>query len=502
MQDPSAKRIYWLTGVAGTGKTTIAQSVAAMAEKHQCLAATFFFSRTADSAERRRAAAVVPTLAYQLAYRHETLREALCLAISSDRDVHERVIASQTKTLLSDALANIKHVFPLPLLVVLDALDECDKENGREGGDLIPIILRSLQALPFSVKIFVTSRPEASIVNMFGQSTLREATFVLALHRDIEQEIVQSDIERYLRHELNKLADERDIPLPFPSDEDFKVLVDRAGALFIYVRTMVMYIASDVGDPVEQLANVLSPGSSTGPDQFSDLDVLYAQMLTKASEANGRGVTARQQFRDVLATIVLLHENIPVAALAILAGVREQDCKKILRCLSSLLLYEHGTQEPVRLVHPSFPDFIIDSARCIDVDYVVQPAQYYGRLALRCLQVMNGALRKNICNIEDPSLCNSEVLGLDQRLHNTVSDELRYAVRFWHRHLMEHLSMSIGMTTVLQSLDQFCSQHLLHWLELLSLLHQVPIAQRGLSSLLGSFQVRCLFVRFGVPDRS
>jgi Mrp family chromosome partitioning ATPase len=48
MADPSGKPVYWLTGVAGTGKTTIAQSVAMMADakERRCLFGSFFFSRT------------------------------------------------------------------------------------------------------------------------------------------------------------------------------------------------------------------------------------------------------------------------------------------------------------------------------------------------------------------------------------------------------------------------------------------------------------------------
>jgi hypothetical protein len=129
MADPSAKLVYWLTGVAGTGKTTIAESVAYMAADQKCLAATFFFSRTSGSAERRRAAAVIPTVACQLAYRHRMFYDSICDAISTDRDVCERQVALQAKTLLADALGSSTRSLPLPLLIVLDALDECDKEN-------------------------------------------------------------------------------------------------------------------------------------------------------------------------------------------------------------------------------------------------------------------------------------------------------------------------------------------------------------------------------------
>jgi hypothetical protein len=435
MKDPSAKLVYWLTGVAGTGKTTIAQSVAHMAEERGCLAATFFFSRTAGSAERRRAAAVIPTLIYQLAYRHEMFRDCICRAVSSDRDISGSLVVKQAKTFFSDALQSSALPLPLPLVIVLDALDECDKENGREGGDLIPVLLHSLDKLPFSVKIFITSRPEPSIKNMFGRANIHKSTIERALHRDIEQGIVREDIGRYFRHELDKLAEDRAVPLPFPSDVDFRKLVDRAGNLFIYVRTIVMYVSSQVEDPVDRLADVLRADVDGASEQFADLDALYRQILTCALDGIGHNATAQRQLRDVLASLVLIQESLPVTALSALAGVEERQCKKVLRFLSSVLLYDHVSHEPVRLMHPSFPDFLISGSRCTDARYFVNGAEYHSVLALRCLQIMTADLRRDICDIRDPSISNANVPDLNQRLDDNTSVQLRYACKYWHVHV-------------------------------------------------------------------
>jgi hypothetical protein len=486
MTDPSAKLVYWLTGVAGTGKTTIAESVAYMAADRKCLAATFFFSRTGGSAERRRAVAVIPTIAYQLVRRHKMLRDCICGAISTDRDVCELQVAMQAKTLLADALGGSRRALPLPLVIVLDALDECDKENGREGGDLIPVLLHSLEKLPFCIKLFVTSRPESSIKNVFSRADIRGLTVGLALHRDIEQSVVREDIGRYLRHELDKLAHERSVPRPFPSDTDFQTLVDRAGNLFIYVRTIVMYVSSEVEDPIDQLADVLRADADRASEQFTDLDALYTQILSKALDNIGRSAAAQRQLHDVLASLVLVQENLPVAALAVMAGIEERQCKKILRCLSSVLLYEHTTHEPVRLIHPSFPDFLTHEGRCTDIRYFVSGPDYHSMLALRCLQIMNVDLRRDICDLRDPFVPNSEVPDLNQRLNSNASAQLRYACKYWHVHVQ---SAGCFNPKLAAALDVFCTKHLLHWLELLSLMTEVPVALHDLPSLLMFLEV-------------
>jgi hypothetical protein len=483
MADPSAKLVYWLTGVAGTGKTTIAQSVAHMAAEQGCLAATFFFSRTAGSAERRRAAAVIPTLIYQLAYRHEMFRECICRAVSSDRDICERLVATQAKTLFAEALQSSNQRLPLPLVIVLDALDECDKENGLEGGDLIPVLLHSLDKLPFSVKIFITSRLEPSINNMFGRADIHESTVG---RRDIEQGIVREDIGRYFRHELDKLAEDRSIPLPFPSDVDFQKLVDRAGGLFIYVRTIVMHVSSEVEDPIDRLADVLRADVDGASEQFADLDALYTQILACALDGVGRNATAQRQLRDVLASLVLIQESLPVTALSVLAGVEERQCKKVLRFLSSILLYDHASHEPVRLMHPSFPDFLVSVSRCTDTRCFVNSAEYHSVLALRCLQIMTADLRPDICDIRDPSLSNANVPDLNQRLGRNTSVQLRYACKYWRVHVQ---SAGCFHPDLFTALDAFCTKHLLHWLELLSLMNEVPVALRDLPLLLSYLEV-------------
>jgi hypothetical protein len=489
MKDPATTRVYWLTGVVGTGKTTIAQSVASMAQDLRCLAASFFFSRTRGGAERRQSGSVIPTIAYQFARKYEVFRAPICDAITSDMDIYGGLMTDQAKFLLSDALSKASSITSMPFLIVLDALDECEKEDGLEGGHLIPVLLHHLHTLPFCVKIFVTSRPEASIANMFGQPDIKKLTTGLALHRDMEEaEVVQEDIQRYLRHELDQIARNRSvtIPPPFPSSEDFTVLVRRAGNLFIYVRTIVLYISSDVGDPRRQLAAMVRADSTRAAEQFAHLDELYGQILFKALDSIGRSVHEQHLFRDVLGCLVLVQEPLPVEVLAALAGVDVYDCQTLLLRLSSVLWYNRDSPDPVRLMHPSFLDFVVDPDRCTDTRSLVITNQHHLRLAERCLQIMNEHLRQDICNIGNSSLLNTEVLDLDQRLASAAPLELRYACKFWHIHVRLASRLS---SELIASLEAFCLHHLLHWLELLSLLRELSVVPSGTNLLLAYTEV-------------
>jgi hypothetical protein len=94
-------------------------------------------------------------------------------------------------------------------------------------------------------------------------------------------------------------------------------------------------------------------------------------------------------------------------------------------------------------------------------------------LAELCLRAMNQQLRQNICEINDPGLFNSEVDDLPHRLETKVSDELRYACLRWIGHMT---SANQVANELLDQLKLFCEQHILHWIEVLSLLGHLRLS--------------------------
>jgi hypothetical protein len=490
MSDLTGKSVYWLTGAAGTGKTTIAQSVAMMADAKDCrrLLGSFFFSRT-GAADRRSAAAVIPTLAYQLALKNGTFCSHLCDAIDFEPNIFRKKVEVQAKALLCDTCASISSRFPYPLVIVIDALNECEREQGCEGGELIPVLIGALQNLPFRVKVFITSRPESSIENMFNQADLRDQANALSLHRNIEDHIVRGDIGCYLRHGLDRIAARHfrvTVPPPFPREEQFVALQDRADTLFIYARMALEYISNSNANPRHQIELLLNADSRKASRGFGMLDGLYKHVLSEALEHSGREV---QEIRDVLASLVLLRENMPITALAVLNGIEEEDCQTIVRSLASVLLFDRGFTEPIRPIHLSFSDFLLDRNRSTDT-YAVDVSTHHLRIVERCLQTMNEGLREDICAIGDPSLFNTEVTGLEQRLAKVAPPHLRYACRFWHVHFE---LAGIVSDAVASNLEEFCKKHLLHWIELLSLLKELPVVLPSVPSFLAYLHVRdCL----------
>jgi hypothetical protein len=132
-----------------------------------------------------------------------------------------------------------------------------------------------------------------------------------------------------------------------------------------------------------------------------------------------------------------------------------------------------STSNHICLVHPCFADFLING--CHDAQLKINITQTHESLALGCLNLLCTHLRQNICSIEDPTLANSDVANppLLERLDVCVSDAVQYTVCYWTFHLTQVVAPHGGLIEILQ---EFVTKHMLHWLELLSLLGQTKHA--------------------------
>jgi hypothetical protein len=417
---------------------------------------------------------------YQLARHLPSIRPLICAAVDSDPNVRDRGVAAQARTLLEQVSRTI--ISDGPFLVVLDALDECYFENGRQGGDAVPMLIDRFKSLR-SIKFLITSRDEGPIRRMLDAFQSK-----VALH-DIEKSVVQTDIHHYLNRSFAEVARNRKLALPFPPANDLSELVRRAGTLFVYAATVVKWISDPEDQPSLRLRHVLEKDEDEMTYQHKFLDDMYSEILAQAAKTLGNPEKHESILKNVISTVVLLQEPVRASALAILAGEKDRTGGLLPRLSAVLLVDERA---PVRLFHPSFPEFVVSDQRCRDERFLVKGSEGHLRLAAKCFEVMNAHLRENICDIKDPSLLNTEVHLLQETLERVAPAELRYACRHWHAHLRLADATSSGLV---DSLETFCTTHMLHWLELLSLLNELPTAQMGMPLLLAYFRVCILLSR-------
>jgi hypothetical protein len=457
LDDESATRprVLWLNGLAGTGKTTIARSVAAAAEERKMLAASFFFSR--DHRERRRLASIVPTIAFQLALWRDELRGPISEAVSEKPNIANQLMTEQVDTLLVRSFEkNPIESNPPCALLILDALDECDKDKGTEGGDLLPLLIKSLDKIPFPVKIFLTSRPEHSINMMLHEPEMCGPTDVVVLHA-VDAGIVAADIRLYLTSEFKDVARRR---MPhhnqaWPAQHEIDALVALATPLFVFASTAIKFIDSSAFPPRRQLGLILHSDATERPvASFHNLDRLYMDVL--------RGIIADQsevdvicgRFRRIMGAILSALEPASVALLSSLLPMDEEEVEYALRPLSAVLDIPayHDPDYVVRIFHPSFLDFMTHPERCDDHRFFINTRESHALLAQSCLATFTE--------------CLSTTQG-GSRNGFASSNKLDYAHSYWLSHLVSSLSPSpkYEVSEHLQaSPDAFCVSAIMRFL--------------------------------------
>jgi hypothetical protein len=454
------------------------------------LGASFFISR--DQSERRDASNIVRSIAHQLAVRWRPVSDALCAELCETPTSKARSLRQQ----ITDFIIVPARALPAAnsFILVLDALDEALGDFlGRPGGDLLLLLVPQLLQLAGRVRLLITSRNEVPIQQMFRELSATPQTVNTVKLHELDKVVVQDDIAIYLNHSFTVIRNTRlDLELTgWPSPTAVSILVELSGLLFIYAATAVRFVVHRKYSPRERLDQLLGLTFNTAKSAYSQLDRLYRQILNDAvRDPDGDEASLCQRLQAILAMIVLAQTPLNIEALSTLSGVGLDDCRIVAGHLASLLADSGGG---VRVFHPSFPDFAIDAARCMDSRICVVPAVGHGSIALRCLELMNKDLRYNICGIQNPALANDDIEDLDVILHENVSDALRYAACFWCNHLAAYDALDGAL---MDALKEFCEQHLLHWVEILSLVRHVGLAEAALSKAIESFQVRDFVAQF------
>ncbi|KAK2781751.1 hypothetical protein FQN53_000435 [Emmonsiellopsis sp. PD_33] len=469
--------IFWLKGLAGTGKSTLARTVSHYFFEKGRLGASFFFSR--GKKDLGDATAVLTTIAVQLAEALPDLKSDICDAIEKHGDIGQQPLYNQWQHLIFKPLVRLDKTLlqPVVLVFVLDALDEC------EGDEHLAEILNLLTDLKdlkvMQVKVFMTSRPERSIY-----STFREMPDIvhhdLTLH-SVPKEVIDGDISIFLTYELEQIKNKRPVGKDWPGDETIQNLVQRADRLFIYAATVCRFVAES-RFPEKRLTEMLEAEnmsrSSTG-----ELDKMYLQILNHALEEGSDEDRADMAalFKEIVGTIIILFEALPKSALTKMLDLPTADLTVILESLHSVLDISDDEDLPIQLFHLSFRDFLLSEERCTNPAFRINEQAAHSHISMKCLDIMSKHLKQDICGLRYPGTSISDVEKSVIGQH--IPLELQYACRHW----VHHLQKSDIELCDNGKVHVFLQRSLLHWIETLSLIGDISGAvsmARDLESLL------------------
>jgi len=453
-EDFNQPPVFWLNGLAGTGKSTIAQTISERMFANGCLGASFFCSRGFE--DRSNLKFIFPTLAIQLAQKYQDFRSSLVPLLQSNPDIIHESLQEQMHKLLVEPLTSAG----VTTVIVIDALDECKDEDPESA--ILLVLGQSVSRIP-QIKFFITSRPEVHIVSGFRGPLLRGLTNTFILHH-VKRYDVDSDIYHFLKHELSKLARR---PQCWPTDDHLNLLCQRAAGFFVYAVATVNFLKHKFKRPSERLDVIVKSPESTVHEGkvvlkvYNSLDSLYTSILQEAFCEGDEPMV-----RSVLGAVALAANPLSPSVIARLMGFEHDEVLSLIQSIQSLLVLNEDIDHPVQPFHKSFPDFITDPSRCSDPQFYISPNHHID-LFLCCLGLMDKSLRKNVCSIPD-YLLNSEVEDLPKRVEESgIHGALEYACKSWYRHLIVTKYKTADVVSILCC---FLEQRLLLWLEVMSVL--------------------------------
>ncbi|KAK6967101.1 WD40-repeat-containing domain protein, partial [Favolaschia claudopus] len=448
---PSERQIIWLSGVAGSGKSTIATSVSEHFRVLGRLGAQIRFSR--NHGDRSDKTVILHTIASGLANTHPHIKQAICNTLAHDSHLVEAPPGTQFQELILNPLNSVKGHLVGPLIIVIDALDEC-AEDSRSW--MIELIANSFPKLPKVFRVLVTSRPESDMTMIFSKNSAAIYQCPLSLNQENN-----SDISVYIHHCLKPIRDLHGLDPLWPGTDTVDQLINRSGNLFIWAATALKFVGERTAQPKKRLEAVLKMSF-----REDNLDQLYALAL----ESNGDW--ADPEFREsttaILSTIALAKLPMTDSAIDAMCDLQVGSTASILQHFGSVIQWNVG--HPATTLHASFNDFILHP-NTITPNF--DSAMVKKSLVLGCFRVLQKHLRFNICNLPDSHLLNCEVPA-SVKAH--LPDSLTYTSRFWGSHLAE----SDFDEEVLQLLKEFLANKFLFWLEVVSVQQEFAAVEQVL----------------------
>ena len=476
-KDRNGKPIFWLNGMAGTGKSTIARTVAQLLAGQRQLGASFFFKK--GEGERGNATRFFTTIAIDLAGHVPGLRSGIRKAINTDPAISEKVLKDQFEKLILQPLSETAHANALELIIVIDALDECERDEDIRA--ILQLLSQAKGLKPVSLRVFITSRPELPI--RLGFKQMLDGTYQNLILHEVPKQTIEHDIAVFLEYELVKIREQRSLSADWPGKDQIQALVNMAIPLFIFAATACRYIGDKRDNPKKRLGIILQYQTGT---QVSKLDRTYLPILDQLFDDDEADKERRtSEFREIVGSIVILESPLSITSLAYLLGISKEDINCRLDSLHSVLSIPINEDMPVRLLHLSFRDFLVDPQKRGKSPFWVDEREMHKDLANKCIQLMRGpkGLRKNMCNLM-PGTLGSEI---DQHtVANNLPPELRYACCYWVHHLEQGASHIHDGDPA----HFFLEEYFLYWLEAISLISEVYKGVHIINSLQALTYVR------------
>jgi hypothetical protein len=450
--DDTSPRLFFLSAVAGYGKSAVAHTIARRFDDIGRLGSSYCFDR-ADQANRH-PDNLLSTIALDIADLDLHWKNSLYAAVKGHRSL--RTTRSATEQFTNFILGPAKALTTIgPIVIVIDAFDESGDNSIRKR--LLEVLARRAADLPTNFRILVTARPEKDILRALSNNRCIHYRHL----DDVDITSNERDISAFIETTLSGIPS---LESKWPNKAWCRMLLEKSDGLFQWASTACRAINDGEGGvlPAELLTRFYK--------LTSGLDELYFTVLQQSFDPNN--AMAMIRFKSVVGRILAIKEPLSISAHSDMCWKSDDaaSVESVTQSMGALLSGVHRLDTPVRARHASFFDFLVDESR--SKYYYVDASQRNWNLTLSTFRVMKRELRFNICSLKTSHLRNTVVPDLAERVANIILPHLSYSCRYW----ADHLKVTPYDTEILDELRDFLHHRLLYWLEVLSFTKYINIA--------------------------
>ncbi|EIW79001.1 hypothetical protein CONPUDRAFT_155686 [Coniophora puteana RWD-64-598 SS2] len=427
------RKVVWLFGRAGAGKSSVAYSLAERLREQDKLAASFFFSQKHLS--RSNTDRVFLTIAYQLGLRHHRAKACVIEAIRRDPTLlrPETSRREQCERLVVEPLKSLRNVWGGgDKVMIFDAAEEAEAPAGkggqiRESVLLLTELIRNTSPHPLPISgILITSRPFPRLENILKEPGITD----LFIRHSLEDFDAVRDVTLYLQYYLCEVRNNDDrlyrYPCPWPIDGDLSMMAKLMKGHFIVAAT-VQRLVQVADDPVHRLDTITRfyRGDVRLGRARGDIDSIYHFVLSNCDES------IRRPAVECLADVMSLAEPLTPMLLWELFGYDARDRISHLAAVVNIP-HSRSSLDPIQIYHVSLRDYVSDQRR--SGGFYVDASESHQRLAFMCLTVMQRQLEDSYGGGE-PSHRHSNFPNLADRHNKRIIGCLQYACQYWAHHL-------------------------------------------------------------------
>ncbi|PNP49220.1 hypothetical protein THARTR1_10022 [Trichoderma harzianum] len=450
------KRLLWVKGDPGKGKTMLLCGIVDEIKRSatQANAITFFFCQ-----------ATIPTINNHLA----VLRGLIWLLvdqqptlISHIREQYDPIgnelfegpnawysLANIFRSILQDERLTMAYL-------IIDGLDECT--TGLN--ELLALIKEVLPSR--NVKWILSSRNWANIRESLEDAGAEGVNLSL----EVNATVVAAAVDTYISYKASKIPLlKQDAEL---TEEVCNLVREKANGTFLWVAIVFQEL---------QHLNIHYDDRSSVLERLNglpkDLTELYDRMLHQIGRLEKR---ESELCESILGITVLAYQPLRLQELATLASfkgnlTRPSTLQSLIHNCGSFLTVK---DEIIYFIHQSSKDYLTSNNAAQSTLFPNGIKEIHHKMAMHSINAMEQKLCRNIYNLNDHAI----LLGTIDTPEPDPLISLRYSCSHWLQHICDSISNLENTHNQLILNDAkiltFLKEHILHWLEVMSLMRNPP----------------------------